>query len=345
MHDQFLKIGIFLGRYKFARALTRQLFDYQHLSLKQGVAGISFENPVGLSAGFDKDGNLLNIIPELGFGYAQIGTITFKPYKGNPKPRLYRLPKSKAIVVYYGLKGEGVKKVLVKIKRARPSLLKQGISIGKTNAPYTKSMTAGVKDYTDCLREVIKSGVGDFYTINISCPNTFGGEPFGTPEKLEKLLKKLATLKYSKPLFLKMPIDLPWPEFDKLLKVSLHYNVTGVVIGNVTKARDKNLIKDVIPENVRGGISGRPTWERSNMLISKTYQKYGKKLVIVGVGGIFSAEDAYEKIQRGASLVQVITGMIYEGPQLIGEINRGLVKRMKRDGFKTIGEVVGTKTY
>ena len=253
--------------------------------------------------------------------------------------------KSKGIVVYYGLKGEGVKKVVARIKGIKHTSFKWGISIGKTNASYTKTIDAGVKDYADCLKEVVKAGVGDYYTLNISCPNTFGGEPFGEPEKLEKLLAEIKKIKRSKPLFLKMPIDLEWHEFDKLIQVMVRYEVAGVIIGNVTKRREPNAIKDEIPANVKGGISGRPTWKRSNELISKTYRKYGKRLVIIGVGGIFSADDAYEKIQRGASLVQLITGMIFEGPQLIGDINRGLVQRMKRDGYASIKEEVGSKTW
>lgn len=184
--------------------------------------------------------------------------------------------------------------------------------------------------------------MGDMYTINISCPNTFGGEPFTTVKKLDKLLKKLVTVGHKKPMLVKMPINLALSEFEDLLKVIVKHKFSGVVIGNLTKEREKHLIKDPIPKGVKGGISGRPTWKLSNELISKTYHKYGNKLKIVGVGGVFTAEDAYEKIRRGASLVQMITGMIYGGPQIVGKINRGLVELLERDGYGSVGEAVGS---
>lgn len=343
VHDHFLRVGAILGRYRLTRAFYRLLLDYRHSALKQDVEGISFDNPVGLSAGFDKDGYLLNILPSVGFGFSQVGTVTLHPYKGNPKPHVYRLPKSKALVVYYGLKNEGVTKILDRIKKRRPSSMKVSISVGKTNHDSTKTTEGGIKDYVGGLEKVIKSDMGDFYTLNISCPNTFGGEPFTTPEKLDKLLTQISTLKRTKPLFLKMPLSLPWEEFKPLLEVAVKHKINGVVIANLNKDRSQPGIIDPIPEHIKGSISGKPTWNKSNELISQTYQNYGKKLVIIGVGGIFSAEDAYEKIQRGATLVQLITGMIFEGPQLIGEINRGLVKLMKRDGFESISDVVGTK--
>ncbi len=138
-----------------------------------------------------------------------------------------------------------------------------------------------------------------------------------------------------------MPINLSWEEFDKLLETAIHYEVDGVIIGNLNKNFQDETLKDKITENMKGGISGEPTKKLSNELISQTYKKYGDKLVIVGVGGIFSAEDAYEKIKRGASLVQLITGMIYNGPQTIGEINRELVELIKSDGFINIEQAVG----
>ena len=138
-----------------------------------------------------------------------------------------------------------------------------------------------------------------------------------------------------------MPINLPWKEFKPLCEVALKYKVDGVIIGNLNKNRQDPAIIDEIPKSVQGSISGKPTEKLSNELISKTYREYKKKLIIIGAGGIFSAEDAYEKIKRGSTLVQLITGMIYQGPQLIGEINRGLVKLLEKDGYKNISQAVG----
>ena len=341
IHDSISSSGKFLGKSELGRNFTRSLFHFSHPSLKQKVAGVTFNNPVGLSAGFDKDANLMQILPNVGFGFMEVGTVTHNPYEGNSKPRLYRLKKSKGLVVYYGLKNLGVEKIVEKLKKS-PRNFPIILSVGKTNCAETSTDKAGVNDYKDCLSYADAHNAGDIYDINISCPNTFGGEPFTTAEKLDVLLKKLRTVKTKKPMFIKMPINVPWEEFKKMLDVAVKYRITGVIIGNLNKDhKDKNVF-DEIPRHVKGGISGRPTWRLSNELISKTYQEYGDKLIIIGVGGIFSAEDAYEKIKRGATLVQLITGMIFQGPQLIGEINRGIADKLQRDGYKNVSEAVGS---
>ncbi len=340
-HDAFTNFGAFLGKSQLAKTLTKNLFDYQNEALSQKVAGINFHNPVGLSAGFDKDANLQDILPAVGFGFMQIGSVTLNPYNGNPRPRLYRLHKSKGLVVNYGLKNIGAKKIITKLKKYNNSSFPLGISIAKTNCRETVGINDGVADYYNCLKQLYDNRIGDFYTLNISCPNTYGGEPFTTTSKLRKLLDKISTIDIKKPIFVKMPINLNWKEFKKLLDVIAGYQLDGVIIGNLTKKRDTELIKDKLSKNIKGGISGKPTEKLNNDLISKTYQKYKDKLIIIGVGGIFNAEDAYDKIKRGATLVQLITGMVFEGPQLIGEINQKLVDLLKKDGYRNIREAVG----
>lgn len=345
VHDRMTSFGKLLGSNVFFRDLTSSIFRYRDPVLSQTVGGISFENPVGLSAGFDKDANLIKILPSVGFGFETVGSVTYEAYEGNPKPRLYRLKKSKALVVYYGLKNDGVKNILKKILKSKETVpnFPLCISVAKTNSDKTKIEKDGIEDYFNCLAELVNNNAGDFYEINISCPNTFGGEPFTTPEKLDNLLKKLSSLNLVKPVFIKMPINLEWNIFKKLLDVIVNYNfVTGVTIGNLNKDYKSPTIKDKIPAHLKGGISGKPTWELSNNLISQTYKEYGDKLKIIGVGGIFSAEDAYEKIKRGATLVELITGMIFEGPQLIGDINRGIAKLLKQDGYQSVEEAVGS---
>ncbi len=342
VHNRFTQIGHFFGKYSLTKKVIKKLFYFQHPSLEQKILGIDFKNPVGLSAGFDKDANLINILPEIGFGFVQVGSITYHPCEGNPKPRLYRLLKSKAIVVYYGLNNIGVKKIIKKMKKEKRNDSPISVSIAKTNSPKTKTTQSGIDDYLNCFKELLKHNINDFYTINISCPNTFGGEPFTTPEKLNQLLKKLSSLKIKKPVFLKMPINLKWNKFKKLLEIGIKYKISGVIIGNLNKNHQDKSIKDKIPSKIKGGISGKPTWQLSNNLISKTYQEFGNKLIIIGVGGIFSGQDAYEKIKLGSSLVQLITGMIYQGPQLIGEINKDLVDLLKKDGYQNIQQAVGS---
>ncbi len=341
VHNRFLWFGGFLGRYKLTRAFTGWLFDYRNRMLRQRVVGLDFINPVGLSAGFDKDADLIEILPHVGFGFTQAGTVTLKPYGGNPPPRLYRLVKTKGLVVYSGLKNIGIERVIERMKGVKPKHFPISISIGKTNCRDTHSTSGGIEDYYKCFERVIESGIGDFYTINISCPNTFGGEPFTSSKKLYELLEKFQDLKIDKPVFLKMPTDLKWPDYEKLLELAIKHKIDGVVIGNLSKNRKDELIKDKIPAHIKGSISGPPTRMICDELISRTYENYGKRLKIIGVGGISSAHDAYDKIKRGACLLQLITGMIFEGPQLIGEINKGLVKLLKRDGYKSIEDAVG----
>ncbi len=341
IHDAAVRTGEFWGGFGWGRGVTKLIFGFKSPVLEQELLGLKFENPVGLSAGFDKDGRMVEILEPLGFGFGQVGSVTMGPYGGNDPPRVTRLPRSKAIIVNYGLKSEGAKAVAARLKKkSEKKLVPVGISLAKTNSPNTVDLEAGIKDYVDCLKVFRDSGVGDFYTVNVSCPNAFGGEPFCSPDRLEELLRRIKGQGVEKPFFIKMPIDLPWPEFKQLLEVVLKKGVEGVVIGNIAKKMDDLVLKEKA-SSTKGGISGLPIRDRVDDLIAKTYDYCGDRLIIVGVGGIFSAEDAYEKIKRGASLVQLITGMIYEGPSLVGGINLGLERLLKADGYKNIKEAVG----
>ena len=186
-----------------------------------------------------------------------------------------------------------------------------------------------------CFEKVIKSKIGDYITINISCPNAYGGEPFTFPADLQDLLAAISKIPNTKPVFVKMPADINTAQLHELLLVCKKYAIKGIIISNLTKDRsssaiDQQEIKMAIP---KGGISGKPTFAKSNELIRYAYQNFKNDFVIIGCGGIFSAEDAYAKIKAGASLVKLITGMIYEGPQVVSEINSGLVKLLARYGF------------
>lgn len=329
--------GHFLGNLAITRAIIKFFFYFAHPKLEQTVFGIKFDNPVGLSAGFDKDAELLNIIPSVGFGFMSVGSITAAPYDGNPRPWLTRFPQYKSILVNYGLKNIGVDKIIERIKKSRKTI-PLFVSIAKTNCKETITPEAGVNDYMDSLKKLETNGVGDVYELNISCPNAYGGEPFTTPDLLNMLLSEITTLQIKKPIVVKMPINLPWEEFQKLLDVILKFNIAGVIIGNLNKDRTNY----AIPADLKGNMSGKPTFELSNELISKTYKYCGTKLVIIGTGGIFSTEDAYEKIKRGATLVQLITGMLFEGPALIGNINEELVRLAEKDGYSSISQAIGT---
>ena len=356
VHERMTKLGIFLGKHYLARKLIHTMFFYSNKKLSQNILGINFQNPIGLSAGFDKNAVLTDILPHIGFGFAEVGSITGEKCEGNPKPRLWRLKKSKSLAVYYGLKNDGSDAISKRLKNKK-FIMPIGISIAKTNCMETVDVNNGIADYVKAYKNF--AGIGDYDTINISCPNTYGGEPFTNPDNLDKLLTEIdkiksdkvksdriksdnikLNMKKSKPLFLKISPDLTDDNIDKLIEIVKKHKVDGFVCTNLTKKRDnKRIIDENVPE--KGGLSGKVVEEQSNKLIKYIFKKTKGRYVIIGVGGVFTAEDAYKKIKSGASLIQLITGMIYEGPQVISEINIGLVKLLEKDGYSNISEAVG----
>jgi len=334
VHDAFTSTGVFLGKYKTMRAITRGFFAYKNPRLEQTVLGIKFANPIGLSAGFDKDAKLTDIMPEVGFGFEEVGSITGEPCEGNPKPRLWRLPKLGALVVHYGLKNEGCAKIAARLS-TKKFKLPIGTNVAKTNNVACAETEAGIADYAKAFAAL--KDIGDYFTVNISCPNAYGGEPFVDPLRLDLLLARLDPIPTKKPVFLKLSPDLSTERLDSLIEVCAKHRVHGFICTNLTKEKkDENEIR------LKGGLSGRMVKQLSDDQIAYIYNKTKGKYVIIGCGGVFTAKDAFHKIQLGATLIELITGMVFEGPQLIGEINRGLVKLMDQHGFKTIGEAIGT---
>lgn len=329
-------VGEFMGKYGIIKKINSMIFDYQNPMLEQTISGIKFINPIGLAAGFDKDARLTQILPSLGFSFEEIGSITALPCPGNSGTRLWRAPKAKSILVYYGLKNPGSEAVASKLQEFKFEM-PIGISIARTNIPETNSRQAGIDDYVISFKRF--QNIGDYITVNISCPNTCGGEQFTKPEELEPLLSALDQIPYSKPVFIKLSADLSLLELDHLLAVTDRHRISGLIFNNLTK--DRTLINGAENLPMVGGFSGLPTQKKSDDLISYAYKKTNGRYIIIGCGGIFSAEHAYRKIKLGASLVQLITGMIYEGPQLIGQINHDLVDLLKKDGYKNISEAVG----
>jgi dihydroorotate dehydrogenase len=346
VHEHLLHVGVRTQRSNLLRKLLRSSWAYQNpKQLKQTIHNITFRNPVGLSAGFDKNFVLPPLMNAIGFGFMEGGSITFESCDGNPKPWFYRLPKSKSLVVHAGLANEGVKTIIKRLQNFPGSQVADfpiNISVAKTNSPKTSSDGNAIADYVGCLRAIRHSRQGDMITINISCPNTFGGEPFTTPTRLERLLTAIDAVHLRQPVFIKMPSSIKWSDFNNLLQVIAKHHVAGLTIGNLVKDQTKTAPGEHIPASVKGGLSGKPTWETTNELIHRTRQTYGDRFIIIGVGGIFSAKDAYEKIKLGANLVELITGMVFEGPQLIGQISHGLGILLKKDGFTHISQAVGT---
>ncbi len=337
IHDRMIKVGAILGRFGFTRALTRAAFGYHNPRLETTILGMRFDNPIGLAAGFDKNIEITDILPSVGFGFAEVGSITGEPCPGNPKKRLWRLPKSQSLVVYYGLKNDGCEAIAKRLK-GKSFRLPVGISVAKTNNQACADVETGIDDYAKAF-ETMK-GVGQYITVNISCPNAFGGEPFTDPERLERLLTRLDTIQTDKPIFLKLAADLSHQDTDAIIEVVRRHRVHGFVCTNLTKKRDNPKILDkTVPEV--GGLSGKVVQELSDELIRYVYGKTKDTHIVIGCGGVFTAEDAYRKIRLGSSLVQLVTGMIYEGPQQISAINQGLVRLLEKDGYRDISEAIG----
>lgn len=340
-----IKFGAKVQKVGFLRGLIKSSWAYQNQQfLAQNLAGVKFENPLGLSAGLDKNFEIAGIASAIGFGQMEGGSITFKASAGNPKPWYFRLPKSKSIVVNAGLPNQGAPKILSRLEKYSAKQIDNmriNVSVAYTNQKNTKTETEAIADYVGSLKLVKKTPPVDLVTLNISCPNTFGGEPFTTPAKLERLLTAVDEINLTIPLFIKMPIDKNNQEFDALLEVILRHNVQGLTISNLFKEREKVKLADDLPDLIKGNLSGAPTFAKSNQLITRAYRKCGDRLIISGVGGIFSTEDAYAKIRAGASLVQMVTGLMFEGPQIVGQINCDLVRLLRRDGFANISEAVG----
>lgn len=334
MHNVFIRVGSMLGSKKITKFLTSLAFNYENPRLQQNLLGLKFKNPVGLAAGFDKNGEMISIMEDVGFGFVEAGSVTASPCAGNPGKRFERLVKQNTLWVHFGLNNKGAVKNYSRIKN---EILKSPlfISVAKTNSKETTEEKAGIADYLFTLKTFrVKA---DAFVLNISCPNAHGGCSFSESSSFEKLAKEVYKLKLKQPILVKISPDLTNKELDKIILLSAKYNFAGFICTNLSKKHQFS----------RGGLSGKSIERRSNEVLRYVYEKSrkvkkkGNKFIIIGVGGIFNAEDAYKKIKLGADLVQLITGMIYEGPQLIGEINHDLVRLLNKDGYKNVREAVG----
>jgi dihydroorotate dehydrogenase len=298
--------------------------------LRSRVLGIEFPNPVGLAAGFDKSGELYPFFSRMGFGFVECGTFTAKAQAGNPRPRLFRFPAERALVNRMGFNNPGAHAAAATLGGQRRPV-PRGISIGKSKAT---PLHEAASDHRESLREL--TGCADFVVLNVSSPNTPG---LRTLQEREPLAELLADARRAideearrggtkrPPLFLKLAPDLAPGELEEAVDVALHAAIDGLVLCNTT------LRKDAVPgaRDVEGGLSGAPLRERSTELVRLAFRAARGRLPIIGVGGIFTGEDALEKIRAGASLVQIYTGYVYGGPGVPRAINRFLDRRLRRD--------------
>ena len=343
-HDFVLNMSEFLGRIPGVPTLIRACLRVSHPSLKTTVADIVFENPIGLAAGFDHEAQMPRIVDGIGFGFQSVGTVTDGAYKGNPYPRIKRLVKSRTMLVYKGFKSTGMSAVLQRIK-GQTWRVPVGISIGRTNPLKEYSHSAAIADIVEAFTKARDSRVPfSYFELNISCPNLLHEISFYEPEHLAPLLAAVCALKLQSPLFIKMPIGLSDDATKALLDISMQFPVAAVIFGNLQHDRtDQAFDTEELSTLAKypGNWSGVPCKKQSDHLVKLAYNHAKGRLAIIGCGGVFNAEDAYQKVRNGASLVQLVTATVFEGPQVSAEICADLPALLARDGFKNIAEAVG----
>jgi len=298
--------------------------------LEQTIWGIKFLNPVGVAAGFDKNGTMVKSFPLLGFGWGEVGAITPRPQSGNPKPRVWRFPEWEAVQNSFGFNNDGVAVIKERLKKIYPFVLPIGANIGKNkDTPEERA----VEDYLQLVEEL--KGVADLFVVNISSPNTPGLRDLLRPEFVSQLVERLKGVT-DRPILLKLSPDMAPEKVEEVVEGALAGGVDGLIMTNTT------VDYSVIPTPIKkGGISGKPLKEKSYRMLKLVAQLAFGKVPLVAVGGIDSAEEAYQRIRAGASLLQLYTPLIFKGPGIVGEINRGLIKLLERDGFNSISEAVG----
>lgn len=305
--------------------LLRTIYAIRHPRLKRQVLGLTFENPVGLAAGFDKDARLIDTMAAFGFGFVEVGTLTPKPQPGNDKPRLFRLPADRALINRMGFNNEGVLAAVHRLKARKSSVLVGG-NIGKNKVtPNDKA----VDDYNYCF-EALYPYV-DYFVVNVSSPNTPGLRELQEKEPLTKLLEQVKALSEAKPkpkpIVLKIAPDLNNSQLDDIIEILKTTRTDGVIATNTTISREGLATSAGQVASIgTGGLSGAPLAERSTEVIRYLSQRLGPDYPIIGVGGIMSVEDALAKIKAGADLIQIYTGFIYEGPRFVKRLNRSLLK-------------------
>lgn len=341
LHNRVTFLGEKLAGNPLLTKGIAKVFNNRDRRLLQNIQGINFSTPIGLAAGFDYEARLTQITPIIGFGFQTIGTITNYPYEGNPKPRLGRLPNSKSLLVNKGFKNPGALKTAVKLQGLHFKI-PIGVSIGRTNTRVLDQKQS-IEDILQAFKIFENFNLQHaYYELNISCPNLYGNVTFYTPLKLAELLTKLDKLGLNRPVFVKMPIDLADKLTLQLLETISKHEIKGVIFGNLQKDRKHPSLNQLeVKKCGKGNFSGKPTFDRSNELIALAYKHYRKRLTIIGCGGVFTAEDAYLKMTLGASLVQLITGLVFQGPQLVSQINAGLIRRLETDRVRNISDVVG----
>jgi len=320
-----IKVGFRIPGVKW---LTQRMTTVNHPSLRRSILGFEFKNPVGFAAGFDKNAEFYQDFDAFGFSFIEIGTVTPKPQLGNPKPRSFRLKDDKALINRMGFNNKGVVYAKERLINRKPNLIVGG-NIGKNTLTPNE---LAIDDYLYCFKELYD--YVDYLVVNISCPNVANLRHLQDAENLGKILEVLTSerkqCKIYKPILLKVSPDLTFEQLDETITVAVDSGIDGFIATNTTTSRD-NLTtnKEVVSLIGNGGLSGKPLTKRSTEVISHIFNKTSGKMPIIGVGGIMTPADAIEKLNAGASLIQVYTGFIYSGPMFVKQINKALIKNSK----------------
>ena len=326
--------------------VLRSQYTVRDERLHSELWGIHFPNPVGLAAGVDKNAEVYEALASLGFGFVEVGTITPLAQPGNDKPRLFRLVEDEAVINRMGFNNEGSEEAAKNLERFQTARIPIGINIGKNKVTPNER---AANDYTAYLERLYQ--YGHYFVINVSSPNTPNLRGLQQTEGLKALVKEIQKKKKEledkgmapKPILLKVAPDMADEQMHDIVQLAVSEGLSGIIATNTTISRE-GLINETY-RNETGGLSGKPLAQRSTQWIKKIYEEVGGKLPIIGVGGIFTGDDAYEKIRAGASLVQVYTGMIYEGPSIVKKINKRLLELLNKDGFSNIREAVGVDVH
>lgn len=341
-HEGTLDLLALASRSPAVLRLIHRLAEWQDPRLTVGCWGLQFRNPLGIAAGLDKNGQAAAALLSLGWGHVEVGTVTPRAQPGNPRPRVFRLPEDDAVINRMGFPGEGAEAVRRRLARRAPRAGIVGVNIGANKASVDAGTAA--EDYLDALAQLYD--VADYITINVSSPNTARLRDLQGRAALQELVGALTGRRdeapVRKPVLVKLAPDLTWPEIDDLIDVCAGAGIDGLVATNTTIARPAGLRGRY--RDQAGGLSGRPLAARAIEIVRYLYRGTQGRMPIVGAGGIFTAQDAFARMQAGASLVQVYTGFVYAGPGLARRINRGLIRLMEQHGFRSVGEMIGVAT-
>ena len=342
-HNGAIALGAALGRTGFGAAAVGRLFRFEDQRLRQQVAGMTFANPVGLAAGFDKSGRAVRGLASIGFGSIEVGSVSARSSRGNAeRPRLFRLPADEAIAVYYGVPNDGAEVVARRLARSRVDV-PLGVNLVETNTGVPVPAGEVMAELSEAAAAF--SGVADYLALNLNCPNTGGGRsPFDDGGMIRELLGLLASIPGLPPVFLKLTASADPGRRDGVLEEIDGFPFVKGIIFNLPPGIPRQGLKTPAAELARmpGTLCGPPVRELVNRAIRAWYPCLDhSRHVIVGSGGISSAEEAYEKIRLGATLLQLYTALVFRGPGIVREINRGLCRLLERDGFSHLGEAVG----